>query len=180
MSKTWISIALISQFLLIFTAYYLFYGEQSKTPEMSSVPKDSLVNWKDLQPSNQYQANKTNMTNVAKLIKDINWKEIPLKPAPPAGEMHDKWIVITSINSPTADVKKIAGIEGWKVVVVGDTKSPADWRYPIFIFEIHLVFSREYLPTFLPIISRFNFFAPSLSTDWIDSFRLYRLYVYMS
>ena len=42
--------------------------------------------------------------------------------------MHEKWIVLTTINTPTADVKKLAGIEGWKVVVVGDTKTPADWR----------------------------------------------------
>ena len=97
---------------------------------MISVPKDSLVNWKDLQQSeqsNQHQSNET-MEDAAKFVKDINWKEIPRKPAPPANEIHDKWIVITTINSPTADVKKLAGIEGWKVVVVGDTKSPADWR----------------------------------------------------
>ena len=108
-------------------AYHLFYSEPSKT----SIPKDSLVNWNDLRPSNQRQAISTNETNTddpANIINDINWKEISRKPTPPAGEMHDKWIVITTINSPTADVKKLAGIEGWKVVVVGDTKSPADWR----------------------------------------------------
>ena len=43
-------------------------------------------------------------------------------------EKHDKWIVITSINPPTEDVKKLAKISGWKVVMVGDTKSPKDWR----------------------------------------------------
>ena len=81
---------------------------------------DSFVTWK-----NNKETNET-MEDAAKLIKDINWKEIPRKPAPK--ETHDKWIVITTINSPTADVKKLAGIEGWKVVVVGDTKTPADWR----------------------------------------------------
>ena len=129
MSKAWISIAIISQLLIMFLAYRVFYAGSTKTSEMFSVPKDSLVNWKDLLPSNQHQStNATNMEDAAKLIKEINWKEIPRKPAPPAGEMHDKWIVITTINSPTADVKKLAGIEGWRVVVVGDTKSPADWR----------------------------------------------------
>ena len=90
----------------------------------------SSVTWEYFQQSNQHRSISTNgtMEDAAKLIKDINWKEIPRKPAPPANEMHDKWIVITTINSPTADVKKLAGIEGWKVVVVGDTKSPADWR----------------------------------------------------
>ena len=43
-------------------------------------------------------------------------------------EKNDKWIVITSINYPTADVKKLAAIPGWKMVMVGDTKSPKNWR----------------------------------------------------
>ena len=86
---------------------------------------DSVVIWKDL----QHRSTNQTMEDAAKLIKDINWKEIARKPTPPANEMHDKWIVITTINSPTEDVKKLAGIEGWKVVVVGDTKTPADWRY---------------------------------------------------
>ena len=43
-------------------------------------------------------------------------------------EKHDKWIVITSINYPTEDVKKLAAIPGWKMVMVGDTKSPKDWK----------------------------------------------------
>ena len=93
---------------------------------------DSFVTWKNLQQKSistmdSKETNET-MEDAAKLIKDINWKEIPQKPAPPAKEIHDKWIVITTINSPTADVKKLAGIEGWKVVVVGDTKTPKDWR----------------------------------------------------
>ena len=72
-------------------------------------------------------------TTNAKLLQlqrtEFIWENIPRKQSPPAKEMHDKWIVLTTINSPTADVKKLAGIEGWKVVVVGDTKTPADWRY---------------------------------------------------
>ena len=59
---------------------------------------------------------------------DIDWTEIPRKPVPKAEDMHDKWIVVTTISSPTEDVKKLAAMDGWKVVVVGDTKTPADWR----------------------------------------------------
>ena len=133
MSKTWIGIALISQFLLIVMAYHLFYSETSNSPQaFTPVSMDSFVTWKNLQQKSistmdSKETNET-MEDAAKLIKDINWKEIPQKPAPPAKEIHDKWIVITTINSPTADVKKLAGIEGWKVVVVGDTKTPKDWR----------------------------------------------------
>ena len=78
-------------------------------------PKESFVNWRIVHETKR-------------LNKDVNWKEIPRKPAPPAEEMNDKWIVLTTVNSPTEDVKKLAAIEGWKVVVVGDTKTPADWR----------------------------------------------------
>jgi len=61
-----------------------------------------------LQTFRNYQANR---------IQDI-----------PESEKHDKWIVITSINYPTDDVKKLAEIPGWKMVMVGDTKSPKDWK----------------------------------------------------
>merc|ERR1740124_1116257 len=60
----------------------------------------------------------------------VDWNAIKLRPKPPASAMHDKWIVITTINPPTSDVKKLAQIPGWKVVIVGDTKSPTNWSYP--------------------------------------------------
>ena len=59
---------------------------------------------------------------------NIDWTKIPRKPSPRLEDMHDKWIVITTVSSPTEDVKKLSKIEGWKVVVVGDTKTPEDWR----------------------------------------------------
>eukprot|EP01114_Cavostelium_apophysatum_P002245 TRINITY_DN11979_c0_g2_i1.p2 TRINITY_DN11979_c0_g2~~TRINITY_DN11979_c0_g2_i1.p2 ORF type:complete len:403 (-),score=92.39 TRINITY_DN11979_c0_g2_i1:1387-2595(-) len=45
-------------------------------------------------------------------------------------EKNDKWIVITSINYPTKAIQVFAAQPGWKVVVVGDTKTPEDWSYP--------------------------------------------------
>ena len=42
----------------------------------------------------------------------------------------DKYIVITSIFPPTEAIEKFARLEGWKLVVVGDKKTAADWRYP--------------------------------------------------
>ena len=43
-------------------------------------------------------------------------------------EKHDKWIVVTTINAPTEDIKALSQLKGWKVVVVGDLKTPEDWR----------------------------------------------------
>jgi hypothetical protein len=44
-------------------------------------------------------------------------------------ETHDKWIVVTTINPPTDAVKSWAAMEGWRVVAVGDTKTPPDWAW---------------------------------------------------
>ncbi|XP_067649693.1 uncharacterized protein [Haliotis asinina] len=46
----------------------------------------------------------------------------------------DRWIVVTTIFNPTPDIKFMAEIPGWKVVVVGDTKTPKDWRHPNCVF----------------------------------------------
>lgn len=43
-----------------------------------------------------------------------------------------KWIVVTTINPPTRAIEHISALcgEGWSAVVVGDTKTPADWAAP--------------------------------------------------
>ena len=46
----------------------------------------------------------------------------------PVNSMHDRWIVVTSIFNPTKDIKSLASIPGWKLVVVADKKTPKDWR----------------------------------------------------
>ena len=120
MSKTWILIGLLFQLILILWVYYLLKTEPRKSLEGSRI---------DAQVTSARKEAFTNPQLTQLKTKEIKWKDIPRKPSPPADEMHEKWIVVTTINSPTADVKKLAGIEGWKVVVVGDTKTPADWRY---------------------------------------------------
>ena len=120
MSKTWILIALLFQLILIIWVYHLHRHEESNTLEKIGNDMHAIADhYEPLANAKLLQLQRT----------EFNWKNIPRKTAPPANEMHDKWIVLTTVNSPTADVKKLAGIEGWKVVVVGDTKTPADWRY---------------------------------------------------
>lgn len=43
------------------------------------------------------------------------------------GVQCDKWIVVTTIQYPTEAVKQLAAIPGWRLVVVGDKKTPKDW-----------------------------------------------------
>lgn len=40
----------------------------------------------------------------------------------------DKWIVVTTINYPSAALKKLAQLKDWHLVVVGDRKTPKDWQ----------------------------------------------------
>ena len=55
--------------------------------------------------------------------------------SPSAGStLHDKWIVVTTINAPTPTIEKLATLKDWRVVVVGDTKTPKDWAYPGIIY----------------------------------------------
>ena len=59
--------------------------------------------------------------------KDINWNNITRREQTD-DVFNDRWIVLTTINPPTEQVKRLAAIKGWKVVVVGDTKTPKNWR----------------------------------------------------
>ena len=50
---------------------------------------------------------------------------------PPRREApHARWVVVTTINPPTDAIKKLAALSDWRVVVIGDTKTPADWAWP--------------------------------------------------
>jgi len=120
MSKTWILVALLFQLMLIIWVYHLQKHEESNTLQ-------EIVNVEHAIAEHEKPMTNANLLQLQRI--EFNREKIPRKPAPPAKEMRDKWIVLTTVNSPTADVKKLAGIEGWKVVVVGDTKTPADWRY---------------------------------------------------
>lgn len=41
-----------------------------------------------------------------------------------------KYIVVTTINHPTQAIEGMAQLEGWKLIVVGDRKTPKDWHCP--------------------------------------------------
>jgi hypothetical protein len=45
-----------------------------------------------------------------------------------AEKTYDKWIVVTTIQAPTPQLRKLARIPGWHLVVVGDKKTPSDWN----------------------------------------------------
>ena len=43
---------------------------------------------------------------------------------------HSKWIVVTTVNYPTETIQRLATVPGWRLVVVADLKTPADWDLP--------------------------------------------------
>lgn len=59
---------------------------------------------------------------------ELDFEEVQPLMKPALKDMHDKWIVVTSIFKPTDDLRILAAIPGWKMVVVGDTKTPKDWK----------------------------------------------------
>eukprot|EP01104_Vermistella_antarctica_P005548 TRINITY_DN1605_c1_g2_i1.p1 TRINITY_DN1605_c1_g2~~TRINITY_DN1605_c1_g2_i1.p1 ORF type:complete len:773 (-),score=90.32 TRINITY_DN1605_c1_g2_i1:75-2393(-) len=66
------------------------------------------------------------------------WDLEPITPLAkvPSSDVYysEKWAVITTINYPTPAIRKLAGLPGWKVVVVGDLKTPADWHLPNCVY----------------------------------------------
>jgi hypothetical protein len=65
----------------------------------------------------------------------ISWEPTSSITTPsPITLQSDKWVVMTSINYPTPEVKILAAQPGWKVVVVGDRKTPADWSWENCVF----------------------------------------------
>jgi len=42
----------------------------------------------------------------------------------------DKYIVITSIFPPTEAIEKFSMLKDWKIILVGDKKTAADWNFP--------------------------------------------------
>ena len=45
-----------------------------------------------------------------------------------------RWIVITSINYPTASIAKLSKLKGWALVLVGDLSTPKNWSHPNCVF----------------------------------------------
>ncbi|XP_046863906.1 probable glycosyltransferase STELLO1 [Xenia sp. Carnegie-2017] len=67
-------------------------------------------------------------------ISYVDWSKVKPRKKVNKEEHHDKWIVVTSIAQPTEQVKKLAVVEGWKLLVVGDSKTPKDWSHPNVVF----------------------------------------------
>lgn len=79
--------------------------------------KKSSLSWKSVRTSK-------------KLEHPIDWDRFVSGslPKPKKEDMHEKWMVVTTISEPTEDVKKLAQVKGWKLLIVGDKKTPEPWQ----------------------------------------------------
>ncbi|KAF8380929.1 hypothetical protein PRIPAC_70071 [Pristionchus pacificus] len=93
-------------FLLTFTIVIMMFLEVFEI-----APISTGFDWATLSQLNVER----NTLNVSEMMKNMPAKKT------------FKWIVVTSIQSPTEDVKRLASYPDWTLVVVGDTKTPADW-----------------------------------------------------
>ena len=126
LNKRYMRVLLISATIILIVVGYnsyngnvlnMYYTQNENPLSWDGVPtpKDTLVDWKQV-------------NQMRRLPKSVDWSKI--KRTPPSKEdMHDKWIVVTSIAAPTSDVKLLSQIAGWKLLVVGDKKTPKSWRY---------------------------------------------------
>ena len=129
MSRGWFLFVFVVQLVLIVLFYQYFGNKLTYTTQAPFVVRGTTAeNWETVIMPNESLVDWRTVMQSKKLSTVIDWKKVSRKPAPSTEDMHDKWIVLTTVNSPTQDVKKLAKIDGWKVVVVGDTKTPADWR----------------------------------------------------
>lgn len=128
MPKKWFYLGLALQLTMLVLLYRLFFEERTFIIVNKSSSDKKLPRFPDNFIPKGYTDYGKLHRRTQNLTLAINWNEIPRGSSPSVEEMHEKWIVLTTINAPTDDVKKLAEIEGWKVVVVGDTKTPVDWR----------------------------------------------------
>ncbi|XP_046850969.1 probable glycosyltransferase STELLO1 [Xenia sp. Carnegie-2017] len=67
-------------------------------------------------------------------ISFVDWSKVKPRKKVSEEDLHDKWIVVTSVSLPTEQVKKLSVIDGWRLIIVADLKTPKDWSHPNVVF----------------------------------------------
>lgn len=116
-------IGLMKKYLLILSAFLLltiiYINYTSSNTSVDGRTKQ--VNF-DLKSSNTLIDGLTKNLNVSKKVTKFT------------GTNKDKWIIVTSVNEPTEQIRKLASIKEFQLLVVGDTKTNQAWSYEGVIF----------------------------------------------
>ena len=107
--------------VFIYVVYRLYYNDE--------VTLDNPLSWVGVKTHTKKLVDWKQVDKVRGLPEPVDWSEIKKRKKPRKEDMYDKWIVVTSIAAPTSDVKLLSRIPGWKLLVVGDKKTPKSWRY---------------------------------------------------
>ncbi|KHJ94400.1 hypothetical protein OESDEN_05670 [Oesophagostomum dentatum] len=97
----------------------MLYTNETKVTGLKAKTNLTLGDFSQLEQS--LTATIEKVRSVATSVMQPQYEQPPI--------VSDKWIVVTSINYPSEDVKRLASLEDWNLVVVADKKTPKDWNH---------------------------------------------------
>ena len=114
-------------FIVVIYNFYALNGGRTNFVRVSS-QSDERLSWEGVPTPKNSLVDWMKVNEHLKLPNPVDWSKIEKRKPPNKDDMHDKWIVVTSIAAPTSDVKLLSKIPGWKLLVVGDKKTPSSWE----------------------------------------------------
>ena len=118
-SNSKIYLNLFVLFLVVFSSYNLLLKQKPNKNNNNDFINNNFT-YSDNVNSDIYNISNINNFN-------INF-EIDLKPKN-SNNFQEKWIVVTTINNePTGQLKKLANIGNFQLLVIGDIKTSKKWR----------------------------------------------------
>ena len=130
-------IIIIFVFVLVFVSYSTFFQKHKIRNNFDSAKSVNDLSISDFAKSandlsisdSQNQSNKPLVE-----YKKINLNKTEKRKPKKNYENKDKWIVVTSIFEPTDQIKKLASLKNFQLLVVGDKKTNQNWKYENSIF----------------------------------------------
>ena len=112
--------------VFIYVVYRLYYNDEVT---LDNAKNEDPLSWVGVKTHTKKLVDWKQVDKVRGLPEPVDWSEIKKRKKPRKEDTYDKWIVVTSIAAPTNDVTLLSKIPGWKLLVVGDKKTPKSWRY---------------------------------------------------
>ena len=122
--------ALLFLIIVVFVLANLYYNDIYA----KYFTKADILSWNGVQTHKNTLVDWKQVNKMRKVSKFVDWSKVKRRKRPRKKDMHDKWIVVTSIAAPTSDVKLLSEIPGWKLLVVGDKKTPTSWSLPNAVY----------------------------------------------
>ena len=118
-------ISLVSFIIII----YMILDKEDRNLGITKVPPRYLQRFKRVR-SKALQSTSTDRVN----ILQVKFNSTETIKSNNSSLNRDKWIIVTSVNEPTEQIKKLAAIKEFQLLVVGDTKTNQKWAFGNAIF----------------------------------------------